>query len=239
MEFLRTRKEQSSTGTMQQPNKHAIFCDKAGIRNSAKDPQKQYNECTIFCCKVGIKKCPQKQLPNTSDVEANAAYRMEAVDGGFYKKVLNAYEWKVRQRRFIVTIIHILQLLQIIFGATATAISASKVPTIMVTVLAAIVTVVAGILAFIRGHLDGIRRLQNDLREVCDHISFKEMEYRLCDTTEEVATEDPMAKDVKDVTVKEVKDDAAKDVMVKEVNKVMEEVKRLYDNAVKGDKTSA
>lgn len=188
MESLRTRKEQSTTGTMQQPpNKHTIFCDKVGI----------------------------KQPPNTSDLEE--AYQIKPVDGGFYKRVLNAYQCKTHQRRFIVTIIHILQLLQIIFGATATAISASKVPTMAVTVLTAIMTVVAGILAFIRDHLDRIRQRQDNLRKVRDYIRFKEMEYR---------------------------GSAPRDAIVEEamVKEVMAEMKKLYDNAVvgnKGDKTKS
>ena len=101
----------------------------------------------MFCDKIGIKKV------QPTDPEA------KPVNGRLCKDVRNAYKWKTHHYQFIVTIIYILQLLQIIFGATATAISASKVPTIAVTVLTAIVTVVAGILAFIKGHLDRTRQL--------------------------------------------------------------------------------
>ena len=209
---------------------------------------------TIFCDKVGIKKA------QSTDLEANY-HQIEPVDGGFYKKVLRAHKWKTHHYQFLVTIIHILQLLQIIFGATATAISASKVPTIAVTVLTAIVTVVAGILAFIRGHLDRAHQLQNDLRKVRDYIRFKEMGYREsapCDTTVKVAMEEAMVKEVKHVTVKEMQDVTVKEVKdvtaevekakgevekaKEEVDKAMAEVEKLYYNAVagkKGDKTKS
>lgn len=205
-------------------SEHTIFCDKVGIKKvhptdleanhqTEQSTTSTKSKRTIFCGKVGIKKV-QPTGP-------------EPVDRGFYQNVLNAYKGKTRHYLFIVTIIHILQLLQIIFGATATAISASKVPTIAVTVLTAIVTVVAGILAFIRGHLDRTHHVQNGLREVRDYIRFKEMEYRESapgDATVEVAI------------VKEAKDAKA------EVEKAMADVKKLYYNAIdgnKGDKTKS
>ena len=199
-------------------SKHTIFCDKVGIKKAQPTTTGTMSRHTIFCCKVASRK-------PVYDPEAN--YQTEPVDGGFYKKVLKAYKRETLRYQFIVTIIHILQLLQIIFGATATAISASKVPTIAVTVLTAIVTVVAGILAFIRGHLDRTHHVQNGLREVRDYIRFKEMEYRESapgDATVEVAI------------VKEAKDAKA------EVEKAMADVKKLYYNAIdgnKGDKTKS
>ena len=221
--------EQSTTSTM---SKHAIFCDKVGIKKSQPTTTGTMSRHTIFCCKVASRK-------PVYDPEAN--YQTEPVDGGFYKKVLKAYKRETLRYQFIVTIIHILQLLQIIFGATATAISASKVPTIAVTVLTAIVTVVAGILAFIRGHLDSTRQLQNNLRKVRDYIRFKEMQYRepaLCDATVEVAMEEEaMEKEVKDpmVKVKDVTAEVGK--AMAEVKKAIEEAEKLYYNAVVGNKS--
>jgi SMODS and SLOG-associating 2TM effector domain len=103
---------------------------------SQKDSQTQPDLHAIFCGKVGIEK------DNTS----------HAVKGGFYKEVLRKYKRETYRYWFIASTIHTLYLLQIILGATATAVSASKVPTTALTILTAIVTVVAGMLAFITGH---------------------------------------------------------------------------------------
>jgi hypothetical protein len=165
-----------------------------------KDPQKQFDKHAMFCNKVGIEE---------DSTEQN---QMKPVDGGFYRKVLKKYKRETRRYWFIATTIHTLYLLQIILGATATAVSVSKVPTAALTVLTAIVTVVAGILAFItgHGHPGRARQLRNNLREVCDYIRFTEMEYRdpaQCDSAQ------------CDQTVKNA---------MKEVKEAVEEVKRLY-----------
>jgi hypothetical protein len=170
--------EDTSEGDLSTPKEP----NKVGIENGGEDPQEQPDKHTIFCGKVGINK--DRQPAPTSDHQQKARKngvdgRMEPVDGGFYRKVLKTYKQENYRYRFITTTVHILHFLQIILGATATAISASKVPTTALTVLTAIVTVVAGILAFItgHGHPGRARQLRNNLREVRDHIRFTEMEY--------------------------------------------------------------
>lgn len=163
-----------------------------------RDNNTQASKHAQFCRKVGIKRKPiifgPDHDPERTDRQDHTLGPLEAVEGGYYAEVLSAYNWHTFQYWLTATVVDSLYLLQISIGATATAISAAKVPTITVTILTAIGTVVAGVLAFLksRGQPNRARQFRNDLRKVCDYIRFMEMEFSdpPCDTSVEQALQE-------------------------------------------------
>jgi hypothetical protein len=108
--------------------------------------------------------------------------------GSYYKMILNAYDNHSWQYWFIASLVNTLYLVQIVLGATATALSATKtVSSPAVTALTATSTIVAGILAFLkgRGQPNRVRQLRNDLGLACDEAHLWDMELKdpECKTT--------------------------------------------------------
>jgi hypothetical protein len=122
----------------------------------------------LFCEEMGIKKGKKADM-------------FVAISGQFYyekKKTDNHHKYKYW---FVNSIINFILLLQIVLGATATALTASKVNAqVTSTVLTAIITVAAGILAFLKskGQPNRARQLRNDFRKVVEEIENCEMEFR-------------------------------------------------------------
>jgi hypothetical protein len=108
--------------------------------------------------------------------------------GSYYKMILNAYNNHSRQYWFIASLVNTLYLVQIVLGATATALSATTtVSSPAVTALTATSTIVAGLLAFLksRGQPNRVRQLRINLGMACDEAHLWEMELKdpECKTT--------------------------------------------------------
>jgi hypothetical protein len=133
-----------------------------------------------FCLKLGI---DQKNPYKTSG-------------DGFYREIKRACKYHSWQYWFIASLINTLHLLQIIIGATATALGgagvaqrASKQRTTAITVLTTIMTVIAAILVYFksRGQPNRVRQLRNDLRKVKEYIRDMERAFLTpADTTTSV-----------------------------------------------------
>lgn len=104
-----------------------------------------------------------------------------AIPGQFYYEKNNAADYHNYQYWLVASTINFILLLQIVLGATATALTASKVNAqVTSTALTAIITVAAGILAFLKskGQPNRARQLRNDLRKVVEEIKNCEIEFR-------------------------------------------------------------
>ena len=122
----------------------------------------------LFCKEMGIEKGEDDGGP-------------VAIPGQFYYEKKKAADYHKYQYWLVASTINFILLLQIVLGATATALTASKVNArVTSTVLTAIITVAAGILAFLKskGQPNRARQLRNDLRKVVEEIENCEMEFR-------------------------------------------------------------
>jgi hypothetical protein len=129
----------------------------------------------LFCKEMGIKG-GEDDMP-------------VAVSGQFYYEKKKAADHHKYQYWLVASTINFILLLQIVLGATATALTASKFKTqVPSTILTAIITVAAGILAFLKskGQPNRARQLRNDLRKVVEGIENFEIDFRDPDCKREV-----------------------------------------------------
>ena len=122
----------------------------------------------LFCEEMGIEGGTEDHVP-------------VAKPGQFYdekKKTADNFKY---QYWFVASTINFILLLQIVLGATATALTASKINAQVVsTIFTAIITVAAGVLAFLKskGQPNRARQFHNDLRKVVERIENFEIEFR-------------------------------------------------------------
>jgi hypothetical protein len=137
-----------------------------------------------FCNKIGLQSGGDR---NASPSGSNSTHSYtDPVKYGYYYEINQAYKWHSLQYWFIASLINTLHLLQIILGATATALGSaggdkqSKKRTTAITVLTTIITVIAALLTYFksRGQPNRVRQLRNELRNVRDYIRFTEIEFR-------------------------------------------------------------
>jgi hypothetical protein len=112
-----------------------------------------------FCDAIGI----NVESPNTPG---------EQPPNGVYRRALDGERNIKRQYYFCATLLNTCLLLQVAFGVTLTALSVSKVPQVVITVIAALNTAAAGILTYLKGQGLPIRlvQYQNDLSSVREEI---------------------------------------------------------------------
>jgi hypothetical protein len=131
----------------------------------------------LFCDEMGIKEGKKGKRGWKGKKDAVPV----AIPGQFYYEKGKAADYHKYQYWLVASTINFILLLQIVLGATATALTASKVNShVTSTVLTAIITVAAGILAFLKskGQPNRARQLRNDLRKVVEEIENCEMEFR-------------------------------------------------------------
>ena len=122
----------------------------------------------LFCKEMGIKRGEEDDVPVT-------------ISGQFYYEKKKAADHHKYQYWLVASTINFILLLQIVLGATATALTASKINSqVASTILTAIITVAAGILAFLKskGQPNRARQLRNDLRKVVEGIENFEIDFR-------------------------------------------------------------
>jgi hypothetical protein len=131
----------------------------------------------LFCKEMGIKK-------------GGKGDTLVAISGEFYYEKKRDDDHRKYQYWLVASIINFILLLQIVLGATATALTAAKVNAqVTSTALTAIITVAAGILAFLKskGQPNRARQLRNDFRKVVEEIENCEIEFRDPNCKREVA----------------------------------------------------